>query len=361
MELLPTIWFIAIAALWTGYLLLEGFDLGVGMHLFVTARSNIQRRVMINTIGPVWDGNEVWLITAGAATFAAFPYWYASLLSTLYIPFTLVLLGLIFRAVAIEWRGKGRTERWSRVWDIALASGSFVSAFGIGAVLTLTTTGLPIDADGNRVGGPFAWFSGYALLGGFAVVGFCLIHAAMFLALKSDGPVRKSSRAFAARWAPVALLPILVWAVIVQVRSGNPASWALAILAIAAGAWGWKKARAGHEGRAFAGIALFLVAGVAAIFAAAYPVVLPSTLDPAFDLTIANAASGSYTLGVMTWVTVFGLPLVFVYQGWTYWVFRQRVSEGSIPALHLFTPAVRALPGRRGLSEGVSSAGKSPE
>lgn len=342
MELLPTIWFIAIAALWIGYLLLEGFDLGVGMHLVVTARGNTQRRVMLNTIGPVWDGNEVWLITAGAATFAAFPYWYASLFSTLYIPLTLVLLGLIFRAVAIEWRGKGRTERWSRAWDVALAAGSFVSAFGVGAMLTLTTTGLPIDADGNRVGGPFAWLTGYAVLGGLAVVGFCLIHAAVFLALKSDGPVRHASRKFAVRWAPVALLPIVAWVLIMQFRSGNIATWALVVVAVAAVVWGWMQARAGHEGRAFVGMSLFLVAGAASIFAAAYPAVLPSTIDPAFDLTIANAASGSYTLGVMTWVTAFGLPLVFVYQGWTYWVFRQRVSEKHIPAPHVFAAAVRA-------------------
>src|SRR6188768_1720435 len=150
MEILPTIWFIAIAALWIGYLLLEGFDLGVGMHMLVSGRTEGQRRVMLNTIGPVWDGNEVWLLTAGAATFAAFPYWYASLFSTLYIPLVLVLLGLIFRAVGIEYRGKGHTERWVRSWTLAIGLGSFVSAFGVGAALALTTTGLPLDEAGNR-------------------------------------------------------------------------------------------------------------------------------------------------------------------------------------------------------------------
>src|SRR5690242_12674410 len=190
MELLPTIWFIAIAVLWTGYLFLEGFDLGVGMLMKIFARNNTERRVLLNTIGPVWDGNEVWLLTAGAATFAAFPFWYASLFSTLYLPLVLVLLGLIYRAVAIEYRGKGKTPRWTRAWDWAIGLGSFLAAFGIGAGLALTTTGLPIDENGDRVGGPFVWLTPVAVLGGLAVVGFCLVHAATFLALKTDGPVR---------------------------------------------------------------------------------------------------------------------------------------------------------------------------
>ncbi|HEV7169305.1 MAG TPA: cytochrome d ubiquinol oxidase subunit II, partial [Micrococcaceae bacterium] len=171
METLPTIWFVLIAVLWTGYLFLEGFDLGVGMLMKLFARNNDERRVLLNTVGPVWDGNEVWLITAGGATFAAFPLWYAALFSALYVPLVLVLLGLIFRAVAFEYRGKVNSERWRNRWDWAIALGSFVSAFGIGAALALTTTGLPLNANGDRVGGPFAWFNGYAVLGGLAVVG----------------------------------------------------------------------------------------------------------------------------------------------------------------------------------------------
>src|SRR5690606_5530553 len=175
MEPLPVVWFIAIAVLWIGYLLLEGFDLGVGMHMIFSTRSERDRRVMLNTIGPVWDGNEVWLITAGAAMFAAFPLWYAALFSTLYVPLVFVLVGLICRAVAIEFRGKGHSDRWRRGWDVALGGGSFVAAFGIGAALALTTTGLPIDANGDRVGGPFVWLTPVAVLGGLAVVGFCLV------------------------------------------------------------------------------------------------------------------------------------------------------------------------------------------
>jgi cytochrome bd ubiquinol oxidase subunit II len=340
MELLPTIWFIAIAALWIGYLLLEGFDLGVGMHMLVSARTEGQRRLMLNTIGPVWDGNEVWLITAGAATFAAFPYWYASLFSALYIPLVLVLLGLIFRAVAIEWRGKGHTARWTTFWTWAIGLGSFVSAFGVGAALALTTTGLPLDANGDRVGGPFAWLTPWAVVGGLAVIGFCLIHAAAFLGLKTLGTVRENARRFVSRWTPVALLPIVVWVLAVQVQSGSAITWALVVLAVVAVLFGYLSARRDLEGRAFIGIAGFLVAGAASIFAAVYPVVLPSTIDHAFDLTISNAASGDYTLGVMTIVTAIGLPLVLLYQGYTYWVFRKRLAERHLPEPHPVEPAV---------------------
>ena len=337
---LPTIWFVAIAALWIGYLLLEGFDLGVGMHMLVSARSESQRRLMLNTIGPVWDGNEVWLLTAGAATFAAFPLWYASLFSTLYVPLTLALLALIFRAVAIEYRGKGRSARWIRFWTLALGLGSFLAAFCVGAMLALTTTGLPIDADGNRVGGPFAWLTPYAVLGGLAVVGFCLVHAAAFLALKTLGPVRDRARRFVTRWSPLALVPIIAWVLAVQLLNGKTYTWALIAAAVVALLVGIGAARRGWEGRAFVGIAAFLVLGAASIFASAYPVVLPSTIDPAFSLTIANAASGDYTLGVMTWVTAFSLPLILVYQGYTYWVFRRRLGEHHLPESHPVVAAV---------------------
>lgn len=341
MEILPTIWFIAIAALWTGFLLLEGFDFGVGMHLLVRARSESDRRVMLNTIGPVWDGNEVWLLTAGAGTFAAFPFWYASLFSTLYVPLVLVLLGLIFRAVAIEYRGKGHGDRWRRAWDWAIGLGSFLAAFGIGAALALTTTGLPIDANGDRVGGPFVWLTPIAVLGGLAVVGFAFVHGANFLALKTDGPVRERARRDTVRFAPLALLPLVGWVLLVQFRVGDIVSWALVVLAVVAVVFGWFASRAGREGWGFVGFAVFLVSGAAAIFAAAYPVVLPSTVDGAFDLTVSNAASGDYTLGVMTVVTAIALPVILVYQAWSYWVFRRRISGSHIPEPHAVVPAIR--------------------
>ncbi|QWT23209.1 cytochrome d ubiquinol oxidase subunit II [Subtercola sp. PAMC28395] len=340
MDGLTIFWFIAISALWIGYLLLEGFDLGVGMHMLLTGRSDTERRVMLNSIGPVWDGNEVWLITAGAATFAAFPFWYASLFSALYLPLTLVLVGLIFRAVAIEYRGKGATVRWTHAWDLAISIGSFIVAFGVGAALALTTTGLPLDANGNRVGGAFVWLNGYAVIGGLAVVGFCLVHGAVFLALKTDGSVREKANSFVVKWAPLALLPIVAWVLIVQFSNGKLFTLVLIAGAVVAVVWAWLSARAGREGRAFLGLSLFLVLGAASIFASVFPVVLPSTIDSAYNLTISNASSGSYTLGVMTVVTAFGLPLVLVYQGWTYWVFRKRISGTQIPVVHSVVAAV---------------------
>ena len=342
MELLPTIWFIAIAVLWTGYLFLEGFDLGVGMLMKIFARNNTERRVLLNTIGPVWDGNEVWLLTAGGATFAAFPFWYASLFSALYLPLLLVLVALIFRAVAFEYRGKVDTDRWRNTWDWAIAAGSFLAAFGVGAALALTTTGLPLDANGDRDGGPFSWFSGYALIGGFAVAGFALLHALAFLALKTDGDVRHRARRWFVRLLPVLLLPLAGWAVSVQLLSGE--AWTVAVLAVAvvAAAVAWFQARSGNEGRAFLAVGVFLLCGSASIFGAVFPVVLPSTIDPAFSLTISNASSSDYTLGLMSIVACVGLPLVIAYQAWTYWVFRRRVSAAHIPEAHSFLPAIAA-------------------
>jgi cytochrome bd ubiquinol oxidase subunit II len=331
---LPVVWFVVIGVLWTGYLFLEGFDLGVGMHMLVSARSETDRRVMLNTIGPVWDGNEVWLLTAGGATFAAFPFWYASLLSTLYLPFLLLLLALIVRAVAIEFAGKVADVRWRRFWDTAMGVGSFGAALCVGAALALTTSGLPIDANGDRVGGPFVWVTWQALLGGLAVVGFCLAHAATYLALKTDGPVRARAGRFAARWAPLALVPIVVWVLELQLRRGTPTTWLLVALAAVAAVGGWAAAARRREGRAFLGYGLLLLLGTAALYGAAFPLVLPSTLRDAWSLTVWNASSSPYTLGVMSVVAALGVPLVLAYQGWSYWVFRRRISPATIPAAH---------------------------
>jgi cytochrome d ubiquinol oxidase subunit II len=334
MENLPTVWFIVIAFFWTGYLFLEGFDLGVGMMMRGFARNNTERRVLLNTIGPVWDGNEVWLITAGAATFAAFPQWYAALFSGLYLPLVLVLLALIFRAVGIEYRGKVDSDRWRARWDWAIALGSLVAAFGVGAMLGLTTTGLPLNANGDRVGGAFAWFNGYAVLGGLAVVGFCLVHAAAFLALKTDGEIRSRAQARVVRWLPVALLPMAAWAAALVLRNGKAVTVVTLLVAAVGAVAAWLLAKAGRDGLSFAGLGIFLVAGTVTIFTAVFPTVLPSTLDEAFSLTVESASSSDYTLGVMSVVALFGIPAVLVYQGYTYWVFRKRVSSSAIPAAH---------------------------
>ncbi|MGO1837875.1 MAG: cytochrome d ubiquinol oxidase subunit II [Candidatus Microbacterium stercoravium] len=341
MDLLPVIWFVAIAVLWLGFLALEGFDLGVGMHLLFSTKNERERRTMLNTIGPVWDGNEVWLITAGAAIFAAFPLWYASLFSALYVPLTILLLALIARAVAIEFRGKVHTRRWAEFWTWCLGLGSLVTAFMIGAVLGITSTGLPIDANGDRVGGAFVWLGIPALLGGLAVVGFSIAHGSAFLALKTDGAIRERTGRIAATWGPLLLAPAAVWAIWVQLlHGGSVLSWALVALAVAGAAFAWIGGRAGREGRAFAGYVWFIVAGGGSVFAGMFPNVLPSTLDEAFSLTVSNASSSPYTLGVMTVVAAFGLPLVIAYQSWSYWVFRRRLTPGMIPDAHVVLPAI---------------------
>jgi len=327
---LQTIWFVAVAVLWTGFLLLEGFDLGVAALLPVLGRTRSDKHLMLRTIGPLWDGNEVWLITAAGAIFAAFPGWYATWLPALYLPFVLVLLGLIVRAVAFEWRHSRPEERWDTAWTNVITAGSLVAGLGVGAALGATTLGLPIGADGERIGGAFSGLGWPALLGAAAVAGFAVVHGALFLALKTDGPVRLRARAFALRWSPVAALPLLAWAGLVHLRYGTPVTAVLWVVAALAVLLTWTRIKVDREGQAFAGWALVLLASAATLFGAAYPVVIPSTVDPAFDLTVAQASVSDYTLTVMTWVAGVGLPVVLAYQAWTYWVFRKRLTAEPV-------------------------------
>ena len=332
---LPTLWFAAIGVFFIMYLILDGFDLGVGMLMGSKFTKNEkERRLLLNTIGPVWDGNEVWLVSGGAALFAAFPIWYAALFSALYIPLTLALVFLILRVVAIEYRGKKNDEKWIRNWNIALSVSSFFIALLVGALLGLTSMGLPINDNGDRVGGAFAWVSLPVLLGGLGFVGFSLVQGLAFIALKTDGDIRDRARNTLVRWSPVLLLPIVAWVLALDFTTGNGISWLCTILAVVAVLIAWVSAKGGREGRAFAGLSVFLAFGALAIFTAMYPNVLPSTLDPAYSLTVANASSSEYTLGVMTFVTCLSLPVVFVYQAWTYWVFRKRLHVDHIPETH---------------------------
>src|SRR5215207_5266738 len=324
---LQTVWFAAVAVLWIGFLLLEGFDFGVAALLPVLGRSTADRHLMLRTIGPVWDGNEVWLITAAGAVFAAFPGWYATWLPALYLPFVLVLVGLIVRAVAFEWRHSHHTPSWDSSWTWVITTGSLIAAMGIGAALGATTLGLPIDADGTRVGGAFAGLGWPALLGAVAVPAFSVVHGAMFLALKTDGPLRTAARTFALRWEPVAALPLLAWAGVVHLRSGTPGTAVLWLVAALAVVVAWARIRVDREGQAFAAWGTMLVAAAATIFGAAYPVVVPSTIDAAFGVTVADASVSDYTLTIMTWAAGSGLPVVLGYQAWTYWVFRKRLTD----------------------------------
>ncbi|GJF02283.1 MULTISPECIES: cytochrome d ubiquinol oxidase subunit II [Pseudonocardia] len=331
---LTTIWFLAIAVLWTGYFVLEGFDFGVGMLLPVVGRDDTDRRVMINAIGPVWDGNEVWLITAIGATFAAFPAWYGSMLSGFYLPLLAVLLALIARGVAFEYRGKVDDPRWRRRWDVAIVVGSTVPALVWGLLFANLVHGLPMDAGHVVRAGLGDLLHPYALLGALTTATVFLLHGAVFLALKTDGPVRVLARAVALRTALVAvpaLVGFLGWTL-----AQRPTGWTLpvgvvAVLALVAGTG--LTAR-GREGRGFAATALAIVATTVVLFGSMFPVLVPSTTDPAFSLTVAGAASGGYTLQVMSWIALVMLPLVIGYQAWSYWVFRRRVTRAHIAPAH---------------------------
>ncbi|GAA1148242.1 cytochrome d ubiquinol oxidase subunit II [Ornithinicoccus hortensis] len=334
---LSTVWFILIAVLWTGYFVLEGFDFGVGSLFPVLGRGdeqldgNTRKRVMLSTIGPVWDGNEVWLLTAGGATFAAFPHWYATLFSGFYLPLLIILVALILRAVGIDYRGKVDDPVWRRRWDAAIVFGSVVPAFLWGVAFTNIVRGVPIDADMEFTGNVFTLLNPVALLGGLVTLTLFATHGAMFLALKTDGPIRHEARALAIRIGLGAAVLAVLWLAIVHAGTGNAASWVLAGLAAGTFLAALGLARAGREGWAFAGTFGTIALAVVSLFVALFPDVMPSTTDPAFSLTAANAASTGYTLTVMTWVAVAFTPIVLLYQGWTYWVFRKRVSGHHIP------------------------------
>ena len=327
---LPVIWFLLIAVLWTGYLVLEGFDFGVGMLLPVLGRQDKDRRVMINTIGPVWDGNEVWLITAGAAIFAAFPEWYATLFSGFYIPLLLILVGLIFRVVSIEWRGKINTDRWRRWADRGIMAGSFLPAILWGVAFANLVRGVELDANHQYVGGFFALLNPFALLGGLTTFLLFTLHGAIFLSLKTSGDMRERSGALAARLAPVVLVVTAGWALWAQVAYSVTWTWAVVAVAAVALFAVVITTRARREGWAFVWSAVVIVAAVVLIFGSMFPDVMPA-FDPANSLDIRNASSTDYTLTIMTWVAVLLVPVVLLYQGWTYWVFRKRISADHIP------------------------------
>ncbi len=328
---LHTVWFLLIAVLFTGYFVLEGFDFGVGILMPFLAADDKERRVMINTIGPVWDGNEVWVLTAGGAMFAAFPEWYASLFSGFYLPLLLILLALIVRGVAFEYRGKRHDAHWKRRWDWCIFLGSLLPAILWGVAFANIVRGVKLDASHEYVGGFVDLLNPYALLGGLTTLALFVTHGAIFTALKTTGiiRVRANRAAFSAGLAAAGLaVAFLIWTF---AHRATPLSVALGIVAAVALLAGLVANRFGREGWAFVGTAAAIAFAVAAVFANLYPNVLPSTLDGGASLTVANASSTPYTLKIMTWVAVVFTPLVLLYQGWTYWVFRKRIGTEHIP------------------------------
>ncbi|WP_430868798.1 cytochrome d ubiquinol oxidase subunit II [Demequina aurantiaca] len=329
---LVTVWFIVIAILWTGYLVLEGFDFGVGMLMPIVGRNNRERRVALNTIGPVWDGNEVWLLTAGGATFAAFPEWYATMFSGFYIPLLIILVALIVRAVAIEYRAKINDPKWRTNWDRAIIITAWVPSILWGVAFANLVRGVPLDADHQFIGNLMTLLSPFALLGGAVTLLLFLTHGSVFLALKTDGVVRERAESLAKRFAPITLAVTAVWAIWAQLAYSE-VTWTWIPLACAAVSlvlvW-WFTVK-GRSGRAFAANAVAIAAAVVLIFGSMFPDVMPASNDPANSLTVYNASSTDYTLTVMSWVAVFLVPVILLYQSWTYWVFRKRISVHDIP------------------------------
>jgi cytochrome d ubiquinol oxidase subunit II len=329
---LADVWFVLIAVLWSGYFLLEGFDFGVGMLLPFLPRNERERSAMLETIGPVWDGNEVWLVVAGGATFAAFPAWYGTMFSGLYLALLLVLLCLIVRVLSFEWRGKADSPRWKSVWLWANAIGSTGASLIWGVGLANLLYGLPIDSSGNYAGTFWNLFNGYTVLAGVAVVALFAFHGATFLTIKTTGELCERAQVAARRLGVAAVVlggAFLVLTVVVATHRNDKSVYPPvlpAALGIAAALLALLFVFRRRSAWAFAMTAATTVLVVATLFTSLYPRVMVSSTDFAHSLTVANASSAHYTLVVMTVVAVLCVPVVLLYQGWTYHVFRRRVA-----------------------------------
>jgi cytochrome d ubiquinol oxidase subunit II len=329
---LETFWFCLIAVLWAGYFALEGFDFGVGMLLPFVPRDEEERGTLLRTIGPVWDGNEVWLVVAGGATFAAFPAWYATMFSGFYVALLLVLAFLIVRVVSFEWRTKGESPRWRAAWTWANTVGSFGAALVWGVGLSNLVHGVPIDADGDFAGSLADLFSPYTVAAGLAVVLLFAFHGATFLTLRTTGELCARAEQTARRLALPAVTVasgFIVWTVAVAMDRNEkdlfppalPAAAGIAALVLSAAFLYMRR-----SGRAFAMTALGTISLVATLFVGLYPRVMVSSTGFENSLTVDGAASSHYALAVMSVVALIFVPLVLAYQGWTYYVFRQRVG-----------------------------------
>ncbi|MEW2559109.1 cytochrome d ubiquinol oxidase subunit II [Streptomyces griseorubiginosus] len=329
---LHDVWFVLIAVLWTGYFFLEGFDFGVGVLTKLLARNRLEKRVLINTIGPVWDGNEVWLLTAGGATFAAFPEWYATLFSGFYLPLLVILVCLIVRGVAFEYRVKRPEENWQRNWENAIFWTSLIPAFLWGVAFGNIAHGVKIDRNFEYVGSLWDLLNPYALLGGLVTLTLFTFHGTVFTALKTVGEIRERARKLALKVGLVTAALAVLFLLWTQIDSGDGKSLVAMVVAVAALVAALMANQAGREGWSFALSGVTIVAAVAMLFLTLFPNVMPSSLNPDWSLTVTNASSSAYTLKIMTWLAVIATPVVMLYQGWTYWVFRKRIGTQHIAA-----------------------------
>ncbi|GAA1062256.1 cytochrome d ubiquinol oxidase subunit II [Agromyces bracchium] len=329
---LAVLWFWIVAFLFVGYFVLDGFDFGVGMSLPFLGKDDTDRRVLINTIGPVWDLNETWVIVAGAALFAAFPEWYATLFSGFYLALLLILLALIARGVSFEYRHQRPEDAWKRRFDWMIIVGSAVPALLWGVAFANIVQGVPLDADHNYTGTLFDLLNPYALLGGLTTLLLFFTHGVVFVALKTDGDIRQRARRLATRAGAITIVVAASFLVWTGFAHGTAWFWGLAAVAALALVGSWLANGRGAERVAFTLMAVTIGAAVFALFAALFPDVMPASNDPANSLTIENASSTPYTLTVMSWTALIFLPLILAYQGWTYWVFRKRVTRQTIDA-----------------------------
>ena len=341
--MLDNIWFIIVALFWVGFFILDGFDFGVGMlHSFV-GKSDVERRIAVNTIGPIWDGNEVWLIVAGAAIFAAFPSWYATMFSTFYLALVVVIVALILRGMSFEFGRKIDDPRWRSAWRWSLTIGSALIPLLLGTALGDLLHGLPIDSDHNYTGSFFGLLVPFGLFTGLTLMLLCLFLGATYLSLKTDGDLHDRVSGLSGRlgWlAAVVTFGWLTWSHLGLSVGFVPSPIdALALIAVVAAAW---LAESRSEGWAFTAAAVAIGSVVGSIFFDLFPRVMVSSTNSAYDLTVANSASPSYTLKVMTVVAVVFFPVVLGYQAWSLWIFRARLrsSPSQSNAADVVTPSM---------------------
>ena len=333
-EILQTLWFILIAILWVGFFFLEGFDFGVGMLLPFLGRNDIERRSIINTIGPHWDGNEVWLLTAGGATFAAFPHWYATLFSGFYLPLFLLLVGLIVRGVGFEFRSKDNHPKWRSLWDWCIFAGSAIPALLLGITFANMVAGVPLDAKKLFTGNLFTLFTPFGLIGGLSLVAIFLFHGINFLNLKLSGDLLERSRRLSPKiWVIsfVFLVSSMITAYLITDGYAQHGLFTIvapliSFLALLTAGFLLKQK---HEGWAFAMTGLSILLIPVNYFLILFPRVMVSSTNPEYSLTIFNASSSVYTLSIMSVVALIFVPLVLIYQIWSYWVFRKRLDPTS--------------------------------
>lgn len=329
---LNELWFVLIAVLFVGFFFLEGFDFGVGMSTLFVARNDKEKRLLINSIGPFWDGNEVWLLTAGGAMFAAFPNWYATLFSGFYLPFVALLLALIARGVAFEFRGKVGHSTWTKVWDWCIFLGSLLPPLLFGVAFSTMLKGLPIDGDMQMRAGFFDVINVYSLVAGVTTVMLCLVHGLMFSALRTTGELRERSHRLAQRLLiPLAGLLVLV-AVLTAMytdafRTHGTVLIGMAVVGLVAFVLAGYFIQKRRESWAFGMTGALIALAISGVFVSLFPRVMVSSLGAMYDLTVYNASSGAYSLKVMTIVALSLLPFVLGYQIWSYFVFHKRLNE----------------------------------